>query len=102
VVGTAVGGVPEVLAEGGLLVRPRNPEDLAQACLTLLRDPQRCEELGVRARAYAEANFSLERSIDAYANLYRRLKGLLVCSKQVVPAWARQGARALADSFAAD
>lgn len=100
VVGTAVGGVPEVLVEGGMLVQPRNPADLARACLTLLRDPPQCEALGSRARIHAEANFSLGRAIHAYANLYRRMQGLLVCSKRVVPAWARHGAEVFVDGFA--
>jgi glycosyltransferase involved in cell wall biosynthesis len=84
VVGTAVGGVPEVISAGGLLVPPRCPEEMAQACLELLRNPERCEALGAEARAHAEANFALSRSVDAYSSLYRRMSGLL--AQERIPA----------------
>src|SRR5258708_884892 len=41
-VATDVGGVTEAVADTGIVVPPRSPEALAQACLTLLEDaPQR-------------------------------------------------------------
>jgi glycosyltransferase involved in cell wall biosynthesis len=78
VVGTAVGGVPEVLAVGGKLVPPRSPEALAHACISLLADREGCEALGLRARAHALENFTLDQCIAAYNGLYRRLSGLLL------------------------
>lgn len=74
VVGTAVGGIPEILVEGGLVVPPRNPDALAHACTYVLRDPKHCEDLGLRARNHAEANFSLTQCIQAYDELYLQLK----------------------------
>lgn len=74
VVGTAVGGVPEILEEGGIVVPPRNPDALANACTYVLKDPKTCEFLGAQARAYAESNFSLRQCIQAYDELYRQLK----------------------------
>jgi len=74
VVGTAVGGVPEILTEGGLVVPPRNPEALAQACTYVLKDPSNCEMLGLRARSHAESHFSLAQCIHAYNELYLQLK----------------------------
>ena len=62
---TAVGGVPELVAEGltGHLVAPRDPHALAQRLLALLLDRQRAREMGRAARARAEAEFSLERFV---------------------------------------
>ncbi len=74
VVGTAVGGVPEILAEGGRVVPPRNPDALADACTYILKDPKECETLGLLARSYAESNFSLAQCIHAYDELYLQLR----------------------------
>ena len=40
VVGTDVGGVSEALEGCGLVVEPRNPAQMAEACLLLLRNPE--------------------------------------------------------------
>jgi glycosyltransferase involved in cell wall biosynthesis len=52
VVGTRVGGIPEIVRDGqtGIIVAPRNPEQLAAAILELLRDRTLREEMGDRAR----------------------------------------------------
>lgn len=52
-VSTDVGAVVEVIGGTGLVVPPRNPRALADACVALLRDPERCERLGAAARARA-------------------------------------------------
>ncbi|MFQ3662688.1 MAG: GT4 family glycosyltransferase PelF [Chloroflexaceae bacterium] len=74
VVGTAVGGVPEILEEGGLVVPPRNPDAFADACKYVLKDPKKCEKMGLLARSYAESNFSLAQCIRAYDELYLQLQ----------------------------
>lgn len=73
VVGTAVGGVAEIIGPAGRVVPPRDPAALAAACLELLRDPAQCARLGQTAREHALANFTLERAIGSYAHLYRSL-----------------------------
>ncbi|HEY9370828.1 DUF3492 domain-containing protein, partial [Streptomyces sp.] len=45
-VSTDVGAVVEVIGGTGLVVPPRNPRALADACLALLRDPERRHRLG--------------------------------------------------------
>ncbi|HUU53637.1 MAG TPA: glycosyltransferase family 4 protein [Armatimonadota bacterium] len=77
VVGTAVGGVPEVVADGqtGILVKPGDPVPLAAAIVELLSDPTRAEEMGERGRQRAAAHFDigemLERTKAVYADLVR-------------------------------
>jgi glycosyltransferase involved in cell wall biosynthesis len=52
VIGTNVGGIPEVILDGatGLLVPPENPEALAQAILKFLREPQYAKQLAENAK----------------------------------------------------
>jgi glycosyltransferase involved in cell wall biosynthesis len=73
VVGTDVGGVGEALEGCGLVVEPRNPQQLADACLTLLRDPPLCRELGQKARAKAIERFSLQQCNAAYLAVFQHL-----------------------------
>ncbi len=42
----------------GFLVEPENPDDLAQALIKLLKDPQLRHEMGQRAWAFAERELS--------------------------------------------
>lgn len=77
VVATAVGGVPEVVADGqtGLLVEPEDPEALAAAVRSLLDDPERAREFGDQGRRRAAQLFDLrlmlERTRAVYADLIR-------------------------------
>ncbi|MDX9953026.1 MAG: GT4 family glycosyltransferase PelF [Anaerolineae bacterium] len=73
VVGTDVGGVREALEGCGVVVEPRNPEQLAQACLQLLRDPVQTRILGEMARQKALTHFSLQQCNAAYLATYQRL-----------------------------
>lgn len=73
VVGTDVGGVSEALEGCGLVVEPRNPQQLADACLDLLRDPARTRAMGEQARQKALAHFSLQQCNAAYLVAYQRL-----------------------------
>ena len=73
VVGTDVGGVSEALEGCGLVVEPRNPAEMAAACLRLLRDPELTRKLGHQAREKALAQFSLQQCNAAYLASYQRL-----------------------------
>jgi glycosyltransferase involved in cell wall biosynthesis len=73
VVGTDVGGVSEALEGCGLVVEPRNPEQMAAACLQLLHNPDDCRALGVRARAKALEHFSLQQCNAAYLAVFQHL-----------------------------
>lgn len=59
VVGTMVGGVPELIEDGvtGLLVAPRDEVSLAEALRALLADPQRAARMGAAGRARVALKF---------------------------------------------
>lgn len=69
-VSTDVGAVVEVIGGTGLVVPPRNPRALAEACLALLRDPERRERLGAAARARALELFTVEQNTTAFHGIY--------------------------------
>ncbi|OLZ67174.1 transferase [Streptomyces sp. IMTB 2501] len=69
-VSTDVGAVVEVIGGTGLVVPPRNPRALAEACVALLRDPERRERLGAAARARALELFTVEQNIAAFHDIY--------------------------------
>jgi len=74
VVVSNVGGIPEaVTGQSGVIVPPRDPNRLAEALKTLLRDNQQRETLGTIASERVGAEFSVERLIDRTLNLYERL-----------------------------
>lgn len=72
-VSTDVGAVCEVIGGTGLVVPPRNPRALAEACLSLLRDPERAQRLGAAARARALELFTVEQNVAAFQEIYLRL-----------------------------
>ncbi|MGW3306502.1 DUF3492 domain-containing protein [Streptomyces sp. NPDC001073] len=69
-VSTDVGAVVEVIGGTGLVVPPRNPRALAEACVSLLCDPERRERLGAAARARALELFTVEQNIAAFHGIY--------------------------------
>jgi glycosyltransferase involved in cell wall biosynthesis len=70
VIGSRVGGIPDMIQDGvnGYLVTPGDVDALAESLRTILSDPD-IEAMGQRARAFAESFFSEE----AYLEGYRRL-----------------------------
>jgi len=76
VVGTRAGGLPEVVRDGetGLLIVPRFPESLANACLTLLRNPSLARRLGEAGRARVEKLFDGKRMARETIALYHKLR----------------------------
>ncbi|MFF2651225.1 DUF3492 domain-containing protein [Streptomyces sp. NPDC058045] len=69
-VSTDAGAVVEVIGGTGLVVPPRNPKALAEACLSLLRDPGRRGLLGAAARARALELFTVEQNVMAFHGIY--------------------------------
>ena len=59
-VGTAVGGIPDLITEGvtGRLVRARDPEALATGIRYLIKNPERSRAFGVAARQKVVSQFS--------------------------------------------
>ena len=77
VVASAVGGLVEVLDDGraGVLVRPDDPDALADAVTTLLHDPARAARLASTGRERAAAHYTVDRMIDGTEAVYRQVLG---------------------------
>jgi glycosyltransferase involved in cell wall biosynthesis len=77
VIATRVGGVPELIEDGvnGLLVDPHAPSALAGAILTLASDAERRRTMGEHSAAKVRQQFTLERSVERYEQLYTRVSG---------------------------
>ncbi len=77
VVASAIGGVPEVVADGesGLLVSPGDPEAIAEAIARLAADPQTCERMGKRGAQIAATKFEMDRMIDEFESIYAEVSG---------------------------
>ncbi len=73
VIGSAVGGIPEMIVDGetGLLVPPRNPPELARALETLLRNATLRHDLGRAGRKRCEEKFSLQAHVQAVLEQYQ-------------------------------
>src|SRR5262249_23077879 len=72
VVGTRVGGIPEIVEDGktGMLVRPSQPEELGGALTTLLQNANLRRALGETARRRVETVFSVERMAERSVEIY--------------------------------
>lgn len=72
-VGTEVGGVGEAIGDTGLVVPPRQPAEMARACVTLLTDHDRRTALGRAARERVLDLFTIARAVDTFNEIYRTL-----------------------------
>jgi glycosyltransferase involved in cell wall biosynthesis len=74
VVATDVGGNRELVDHGrtGLLIPMRNPQSLAGAILTYLRQPDWARTVGQRARQMVLIRFGLDRMVREYEQLYEQ------------------------------
>ena len=75
IVATSVGGLPEVVVhqQTGLLVEQEDSEALADGIAFLLDHPEAATTMGRAGRLRAQRLFSLERHVDSYDALYRKL-----------------------------
>ena len=75
VVATPVGGVPELVVDGetGILVPPRDPDQLAKAIIDLLHNPEVAGRMGQSGTARLRREFSQEKMFDQVNALYQAL-----------------------------
>ena len=75
VIGTAVGGVPELIVDGhtGLLTPARNPNELANALCVLANNPSKRRAMGMAAQLRVETFFKIDRSVAAFEEIYSAL-----------------------------
>lgn len=75
IVATSVGGVPSVIENNrhGLLVPPKNANQLANAISALLRDGAFSKRLAENSRQRFFERFTVEKMISAYEQLYLRM-----------------------------
>jgi glycosyltransferase involved in cell wall biosynthesis len=70
IVATAVGGLPEVVGDGGALVGPGDTGRMAREAIALLNSSRLRKEMGAKGRKRAAALFDwsvcLQRTIDLY------------------------------------
>ena len=74
VVTSNVGGIPEIVQDGrtGLMVPPRAGKELETALLGLANDPGRASEIGRAGRERLLSEFSIDRTLAAYEELYQQ------------------------------
>ncbi|HPP12062.1 MAG TPA: glycosyltransferase family 4 protein, partial [bacterium] len=75
VVATKVSGTVDVIEEGvnGFLVEPGNPEALAEAMAGILKDEGLAYRMGQANRKKILEKYSLDKIVDEYLSLYKRL-----------------------------
>jgi glycosyltransferase involved in cell wall biosynthesis len=75
VIGSKVGGIPDVIENGvnGLLVEQKDPADLAEKILTLADDQDLRTQLGENGRKIVEANFNWNSISHKIIQVYDRL-----------------------------
>ncbi len=72
VIGTRVGGIPELITDGksGYLVNARDIEGIAEKILQLLKSPELREQMGEVAYSDAKARFDLRQNVRRVIELY--------------------------------
>jgi glycosyltransferase involved in cell wall biosynthesis len=75
VVGTRVGGLPDLVREGrdGHLVPPGDADELAGAIIRLLRDDEAAQRMGQAGRDAVRQRFGISRLLAEMEGFYRRL-----------------------------
>ena len=75
VVGTNVGGIPELIKnnETGIIVPPEDPLKLAQAINELLSDKEKSEKLAVNGNTFVKNNMTWNIVLPKYIQFYEDL-----------------------------
>jgi len=72
VVATAIGGIPEVVIDGetGILVPPKNTDDIAGAIIELLKNPGKANTMGQKGAQRVKEKFTTQHMLVDIEELY--------------------------------
>jgi len=75
VIGTNIGGIPEMILndETGILIPPNDPKALAKAILGLINQPDKIKEMGFKSRERLKSNFTIEKNVEMVKDLYQEI-----------------------------
>ncbi len=73
VIGSNVGGIPDVIHDCGLIVEPGNPKKLSDAIITLLDDENLRKKLGKKGRKRVEEKYSWDIVGKNIINVYKEI-----------------------------
>ncbi len=76
VIGTAVGGIPDLIENcvNGFLVPPNDPNTLAKRLAWILENPLPARAMGQAGRAFAEEFFSTEVYVNGYRKIFQQAR----------------------------
>jgi glycosyltransferase involved in cell wall biosynthesis len=82
VVATHVGGIPDILTHGenGLLIGPRNVDQIVEALSALLRNNELCERMRACNRRLAREKYDVDIIADLLAHVYREAASVFPAS----------------------
>lgn len=74
-ISTSIAGIPEQIENGvdGIIVKPGDSHQLAQAMDRVIEDPQIVHQMSLRAKQKFEAYYHHTKSVSRYLNLYQSL-----------------------------
>ena len=74
-IATDVGGIPQVIKNGenGILIRPKAPDEIASALISLLNDSSLRKRLGEAGAQTVRRNFDARENVEKILSLYRSL-----------------------------
>ena len=75
VIGTKVGGIPYIIKNsgGGFLVEQKNPKELAEKIIMLLKDEKLRKEMGKIGRKYAKEKFGWGEIAERYYDIFEKV-----------------------------
>jgi glycosyltransferase involved in cell wall biosynthesis len=75
IIASAVGGIPEMVEDGanGVLIHPKDPAQLAQACIHLLGNLALARRMGEKGWEIANERFNIHKQVHIMGDLYWEL-----------------------------
>lgn len=75
VVASETGGIPYMISDGqtGILVKPKEEEELMRGIERVLSDAELCRRLGENARRKVEEEFSIDHNMEELLQIYRKV-----------------------------